>query len=95
MVTVSYGLIARAKSESTGCALQDPSLRRLVAAIRSNSTEFEAGGRVLRLKQCAPMPPARSSRPRMQKLCLRSRLTQAMLLKRNCHDCAAMLTQCQ
>ena len=51
--------------------MQNPSLRRLVAAIRANSTEFEAGGRVLRLKQCAPMPHACSPRPRMEKLCLR------------------------
>lgn len=32
---------------------QNAALRELVAGIRGNSTEFEAGGRVLRLKQCA------------------------------------------
>jgi hypothetical protein len=33
-------------------------VRRLVDLIRSNSTDFEANGRVLRLKQCAPPPPS-------------------------------------
>ena len=32
---------------------QNAALRELVAGIRGNSAEFEAGGRVLRLKQCA------------------------------------------
>jgi hypothetical protein len=31
--------------------LQSPSFKRLIDMIRSNSTEFEANGRVLRLKQ--------------------------------------------
>ena len=75
--------------------MQNPSLRRLVAAIRANSTEFEAGGRVLRLKQCAPMPHACSPRPRMEKLCLRFCHIQAMLPEQCCHGCAAIPTQCQ
>ena len=52
---------------------QDPSLGRLVAALRADSANFEAGGRVLRLKQCAPTRPAHPSRPETQYVRLRAR----------------------
>ncbi|KAK9821293.1 hypothetical protein WJX81_001784 [Elliptochloris bilobata] len=46
-----WGLAGRPKRVPGGDPLHDASLRCLVAAIREDSTEFEAGGRVLRLKQ--------------------------------------------
>jgi len=48
----------RLRSPGIAPARQIGDVRRLVDLIRANSTDFEANGRVLRLKQCAPPPPS-------------------------------------